>query len=524
MSPASSAAASEKASSGSACDWEQFRSDAHKAIDFIADYYKRLALHGGLGESTMPSTTSVNGSWDACSRSILCPAVAESTVERVLEDVERYIVPGLVPWQHAGFMAQLPLAVTPASLLGNLLGNGLGVPCYNRSASPAATELELCVCDAVAEAMQLPHSFRWFSPECGSSSATVGGGVLMHSSCDGILAAMHAAKSRTLRHNTSIFTVGKRHQLSGKLVCYCSDQAHMSVERCASFLGFEHFRCLPTVCNSLGNFALSAELLEERMVEDISRGLLPCMVVANLGASGCGSIDPIDEIAEVAHRHGAWVNVDAAYGGAALLLPDFHAQVGDLRRMDSMHINGSKWLGLHCSASTFFFFADRHAVSDSLNVNSPGASSAERSSRDAMSVDLMDYQLHTKRTFPALEAFVALRLLTIDGIRKRIRATIALAEQLDRQLRGVGVFDLPVKPALGLVIFRARTLPNEGNVALLRAINATQCVCLSSVCIHGSVFLRVSISHPGLTSRDVDALVKLILKAYQTLESNVPMA
>lgn len=51
------------------------------------------------------------------------------------------------------------------------------------------------------------------------------------------------------------------------------------------------------------------------------------MVVATVGTTDCGSIDPIEEIVKVATDHGLWLHLDAAFGGLLALCPEMKDKV-----------------------------------------------------------------------------------------------------------------------------------------------------------------------------------------------------
>ena len=62
---------------------------------------------------------------------------------------------------------------------------------------------------------------------------------------------------------------------------------------------------------------------------DAAAGRVPAAVVAALGTTGTTAFDPLPEINQIAAEHGAWVHVDAAMAGSAMLLPECSALFDD---------------------------------------------------------------------------------------------------------------------------------------------------------------------------------------------------
>ncbi|MCB0990481.1 MAG: aminotransferase class V-fold PLP-dependent enzyme, partial [Acidimicrobiales bacterium] len=75
-----------------------------------------------------------------------------------------------------------------------------------------------------------------------------------------------------------------------------------------------------------------------------AEGCLIVAVVATGGATLTGMVDKLDEIADFCEETGAWMHVDAAYGGAGLLLPELSPIFAGFERSDSFGIDPHKWL------------------------------------------------------------------------------------------------------------------------------------------------------------------------------------
>lgn len=93
------------------------------------------------------------------------------SIEKILQDVQKDIFPGLTHWQSPNFFAYFPCSSSTAGILGELLSAGLSVVGFSWIASPAATELESIVMDWLGKMINLPKTY-FFSGGHG------GGGVI----------------------------------------------------------------------------------------------------------------------------------------------------------------------------------------------------------------------------------------------------------------------------------------------------------------------------------------------------------
>src|SRR5512139_600659 len=127
-------------------------------------------------------------------------------------------------------------------------------------------------------------------------------------------------------------------------VVYFSDETHHCVPKAARLAGFPHasLRTLPTD----RRFRLVPEALDEAVREDRARGRRPFLVVANVGTTNTGAVDPLPETLAVAREHGLWVHADAAYGGFFRLAPGGPAVLRGIEECDSVTLDPHKGLFL----------------------------------------------------------------------------------------------------------------------------------------------------------------------------------
>jgi aromatic-L-amino-acid decarboxylase len=156
---------------------EEFRRRAYAVVDWIADY------RAGLPD--LPVRPDVEpGSVRAA-----MPEVPEQPepLDALLAALDRVVVPASTHWQHPGFFGYFPANASLHSLLGDLLSGGLGAQGMLWATSPAATEVEQALTDALAGALGLTRDFTFDGG---------GGGSIQDSASSAALVALLAALNR----------------------------------------------------------------------------------------------------------------------------------------------------------------------------------------------------------------------------------------------------------------------------------------------------------------------------------------
>ncbi len=176
-------------------------------------------------------------------------------------------------------------------------------------------------------------------------------------------------------------------QLNPGTAVVASRQAHYTHQRISSVLSLR-FEAL--ACDSLGRMDMAA--LEERLREG---GI--GTVVATMGTTATGSVDPLSDLLDLRDRYGFRLHADAAYGGYFLLADNLRPETQDsydrLNEVDSIvidpHKHGLQPYGCGCvifrdpsvgglykhdSPYTYFTSSDLHLGEISLECSRPGAS------------------------------------------------------------------------------------------------------------------------------------------------------
>ena len=245
--------------------------------------------------------------------------------ESVWSDFQKIILPGVTHWNHPGFFAYFAITGSAPGVLGEMLSGALNVNAMLWKTCPAATELEEVALGWLQEMLGLPKD--WF-------------GLIMDTASVGSLCAMAAARESL---DLEIRTKGIAGRSDLPPLCiYTSQQSHSSIEKGAIVLGFgqQGVRQIPVD----EKFRMRPDALASAIDEDIRAGKRPVCVVATVGTTSTTSIDPVPEIAQICRKYNLWLHADAAYGGAAAIVPSMRWILEGCEHADSFLFNPLKRL------------------------------------------------------------------------------------------------------------------------------------------------------------------------------------
>lgn len=375
---------------------EEFRAFGHRLVDWIADYR--------AGTASRPVMSTVEpGSIRAQLKK--APPEAPESMDAVLADVERIIVPGLSHWQHPRFFGYFPSNGELSSVLGDYLSTGLGVLGLSWQSSPALTEVEEVATDWLRQMTGL--SGEW-------------SGVIQDTASTSTLVALISARERASGYS---LVKGGLQTVESPLVVYVSAHSHSSVDKAALLAGFgrDHVRVVAADAAR----AMSPEALKSAVAADLAAGRSPCAVVATTGTTTTTAMDPIGAIAQVAREHGLWLHVDAAMAGSAMILPECRHLWEGIEDADSLVLNPHKWLGAAFDCSAYYVRDPEHLV----RVMSTNPSYL-RTAVDEKVKNLRDWGIPLGRRFRALKLWFLIREQGVSGLQARLRRDLANAQWL----------------------------------------------------------------------------------------------
>ncbi|PVD22245.1 hypothetical protein C0Q70_18053 [Pomacea canaliculata] len=405
--------------------------------------------------------------------------------EDVLKDVERVVMPGVTHWQSPKFFAYFPTASSYPSMLADVLCNAIGCIGFTWASCPSCTELEVLMMDWLGQMLQLPDTFLFSGPG-------KGGGVIQGTASEATLMCLLSARTlffKKEQKKNPDYTLG---QLVDKLVAYCSDQAHSSVER-AGLIGAVRMRKLET--DEKGS--LRGPALQEAILEDKAKGFIPFFVVATSGTTTSCAFDNLKELGPICQEHGVWMHIDAAYAGSSFICPEFRPLLDGVEYAMSFNFNPHKWLKVMFDCSTLWV-----QNTDYLRYAFDVDPLYLKHENQGVMPDFRHWQIPLGRKFRSLKIWFVLRLYGRQKLQEAIRKDVRLAHEFEALVKTDDRFEITAEVILGLVCFRLKG-EDATSERLLRDVNNDGRIHLVPSHMKGKFFLRLAMCGPSLQSQDI---------------------
>jgi len=415
---------------------EEFRRQLHELADWIADYRQNI-------EAVRVAPNDKPGAILAALPAQ--PPENRETFEKILGDIDRLIVPGMVHWGHPMFLGYFGWTTTAPGILGEIITAPLNVNAMTWRTSPAATELETLVIDWIRQWMHLPQEF---------------GGVVYDTASVGVMHALAVAREEAAPYVRKRGLVG-----AGAPVfrIYASEQAHSSAEKAAIALGLgeENVQRVPTDTA----FRMDASALREMIARDVRDNFKPLAVIATVGTTSTASVDPVPEIVRICREFRMWLHIDGAYGAGFAILPECHSLTAGWNQADSVVVNPHKTLFVPLDFSVLY-------VRDLERLRRVFTLVPEYLRGDTVEAqkNYMDYGIQLGRRFRAPKAWMIFRSFGREGMAARLRECIRLAKLLAGWIKSDDRFELAAPVSMGVVCFRLV----GRDAALQRAVGAAR--------------------------------------------------
>ncbi|MEM8578351.1 MAG: pyridoxal-dependent decarboxylase [Pseudomonadota bacterium] len=461
-------------------NWDDFAANAKSAADWGAEYHKTIRSRP-VRAQTAPG--------DIAAQLGANPPEDGETMDAIMADFERIVMPGITHWQHPRFFAYFNSNAAPASVLAEFLASIIAPQCMLWQTSPAATEMETRMMDWLRQAVGLPDGFA---------------GVIQDSASSATLAAVLTMRERALKWR------GNQEGLSGQgtLRIYCSDQVHSSIDRAiwVAGIGQDNLVKLPSSgpLRSMDVVALRAAIAADR-----AAGHIPAGIIAATGATGMGACDDMAALADVAEAEDLYTHLDAAWAGTAMICPEFRHLWAGAERFDSVVFNPHKWLGAQFDCAAHFL-RDPDALRQTLAIRPEYL----KTSGDRDVIDYSEWSIPLGRRFRALKLWFLIRNYGLEGLRTRIRNHVTWSQALCERLRGAGL-EIVTEPILSLWTFRVPGATDAETQALVDAINDDGRIYLTQGMVDGRKVIRFQAGQFDCAEADFDTAFDVITELAQ---------
>ena len=463
-------------------------------LDISADEFRRLAGHvvelaakwlSGLDERAVFPATSGEISEELFSRTLPQHGMGAEALT-ALRDVMAHSRA-----QNGRFYGYVQGPGEPVAALGDLVASIVNQNMTAWRSSPAGVTIERTVVRWLAEAVGCRGSF----------GTLTGGG-----SAANLMGLTMAREAKTPANDR-----GLRGAPPG--VIYASEEVHMAVPKAVAMIGIGRENLRKIRCDA-GYRMIPAEL-EQAIRRDKTQGIVPIAVVASAGTVNTGAIDPLREIAEIAHAYGAWMHVDGAYGAlASIAAPE---KFDGMSLADSLSLDPHKWMyqPLDCGC---LLYRDLEMARRTFKYT--GDYAKQLSTDPVEGFAFFEESIELSRRCRALKLWLSWRYHGLSAFREAIVRDLQYAQRLAAAVKACPELELCNEVGLSAVCFRhlkakdaSEEERNRFNTAVLKRLIVRGKVYLSNALLQGKFCLRACIVNHLTKDSDVDAVVPEVLAA-----------
>jgi len=464
-------------------NWDEFADWGRHFSDWGADYHKsirelpvRAQVEPGDTAIQLPDTPPEHG----------------EAMDRIFEDFEKIIMPGMTHHQHPGFFAYFPTNATPPSILAEYLIANLSAQCMLWQTAPSANELETRVLDWVRQALGLSDEFQ---------------GVLQGSASEATLVATLTMRERALSWT------GNSTGLTGRerLRVYTTNEVHSSIDRAMWVSGIGQDN-LVRVKTRGPLRAMDAQDLKSCIEDDLAQGFRPAGIIACVGGTSTGAVDDIAEVVRVAAEFDIFVHVDAAWAGNAMLCPEYRHLWNGIDGADSVVFNPQKWMGGQFDGSMHFV----RSPADLNKTLSIEPEYLKTHGKDGF-INYSEWSIPLGRRFRALKYWFLIRSYGLEGLRLRIRNHIAWSGEVCERIRAIEGFEIVTEPVLSLFTFRCPG-DDAAQQRLVDAVNDDGRIYITQGMHAGQKMIRFQVGQFDATRDDVLAAAGVIQDVWRGLK------
>lgn len=411
----------------------------------------------------------------------------DSVVNEMMEDIYQY---GYLT-NHPRFLGFIPGPASTISWLGDIITSAYNLHAGSFMNCPAASCIE----------QELIH---WFCGQAGYPKEA--GGLFVSGGSMANMTALCAARDKILTENEQHLGVA-----------YVSDQTHSSVAKGLRIIGISNSRIrkIPTDAN----FRMDIKQLEYAIQSDIADGLIPFAVIASVGTTNTGSIDPLEKIALLCQQYKLWMHVDGAFGASVLLSKKYKHLLKGIENSDSISWDAHKWL-FQTYGCGMVLVKDRTNLVNSYHTNPEYLKDLETVDD---SINAYDIGMELTRPARGLKLWLTLQVIGSDRLGEAIEHGFVLAEWAEDELMKNTEVEIVSPAQLAIINFRysPQTFTEEQKDELNQKISKRMIedgyAGIFTTELNRKKVLRICAIHPDATEYDMRSTVERLNQYYKEI-------
>ena len=422
-------------------------------------------------------------------------------LEAVLKELVETVIPNGLRNGHPGFSGWVTTSPTSSGAAAHLAASIAG---SQRYWIQAFNFLETVSLNWLKELLELPAKWQGTYTSGGSSANLVG------------LGAARQWAYEQIGIDPSSTGIGG----APPFRIYASSEVHHVVNRAAAVLGIGRRSVVGIPTDS--SHRLDVALLEKQLKEDALKGIRPMALVATAGTVNIGSIDPIDEMADLAEQYGAWLHVDGAYGLFGKLDERVKPLYKGLERADSAAADPHKWLAAPLGNGVTFV---RDAAILSRAFTLEPAAYLEGSTLqdgnvvspfDDFGVPYFDFNLDQSAPSRGVAVWAILKEIGAAGFKERVVRHNSFARLIAERVDSNPVLEVVAEPVLSICCFRynngkmSEDELNRLNAHIAARLRSESQFVPSTTVVKGRYAIRPCYINPRVREVDVTGLVERV--------------
>lgn len=302
-----------------------------------------------------------------------------------------------------------------------------------------------------------------------------------------------------------------KNEIIPKSVVYLSEQVHHSAQKALRIIGLEDV--IIRYVSLDNNHRIKPQNLDELIKKDKADGLNPFLIIATAGTTDTGTIDPLNEIADIAKQHKLWYHIDGAYGGFFILTSKRNLFKG-IERADSLTIDPHKGLFLPYGVGAVLV-KDANAV---LHSNYYTANYMQDGYNEELLNSPANLSPELTKHFRGLRVWLPLQIHGTEPFISCLEEKLLLVIYFRNKLNELG-FCLGPEPDLSVSYFwyPFETDVDEKNKRLMNEMHKDGSVFLSSSIINKQFVIRIAILAFRTKKETIDEAVEMINRCLKSV-------